>query len=80
MPCPIDIAGNDMSGFVLVDLSTQHNEVVKYVEGMTENEVIEWLKVYGDVVKISSPYDSKLYYFRSNAGVQTGFRFDENEK
>ena len=72
--------GHNMSGFVLVDLSTQHNEVLKYVEGMTENEVLDWMKNYGDIIKIASPYDSKLYSFQSNSGIQTGFRFDEDGK
>lgn len=69
-----------MSEFILVDLYTQHNEVIRFVNGMTENEVLDWLKNYGLIRKISSPYDSKLYSFQSNAGIVTGFRFDENGK
>jgi hypothetical protein len=67
-----------MLEFTLVDLYSQYDEVLKYVDGMVEDEIIDWMRNFGSVTKISNPYDTKLYSFRSNAGIVTGFRFNED--
>ena len=67
-----------MSDFTLVDLSTQYEDVLKYVMGRAPNEIIEWMSQFGVVQKIPHKYDDSLYSFLSHSGTETAFRFDES--
>ena len=67
-----------MTDFTLLDLYSQRADVMKFVEGMSEQEILDWMGTYGTVTKITTPYESKSFSFRSKNGIITAFRFDEN--
>lgn len=72
--------GSKMSDFVLIDLSSQYEEILRHVIKMKPGEIIEWMHQFGIVRKISHEYDDNLYSFVSSAGIGTVFRFDEDGK
>lgn len=67
-----------MYDFTLLDLYSQRSDAMKFVDGMSEQEILDWMANYGMVTKITTPYDEKAFSFRSKNGMITAFRFDEN--
>lgn len=63
-----------MPDFTLIDLTSQHAQVAQYTRGKSREYILSWLRQFGEVQQIWSPYDSDLYGFRSLTGVTTGFR------
>ncbi len=68
-----------MPDLVLVDLYSQREAVAQHVKGWDINKILDWMKQYGKVEKISSPDDDKRFAFHSIQGEQAAFRFDEND-
>lgn len=64
-----------MSEFTLIDLGSQANAFVRYVQGWQAADILQWLRQHGRVVKISNPYDDSQYLYCSRLGIETGFRF-----
>jgi hypothetical protein len=68
----------EMSNFVLVDLYDQRTEVRAFTQGWKPEEILNWLKKYGTVKKVTSS-DPHLYGFTSASGSQSAFRLTESE-
>jgi hypothetical protein len=64
--------------FRIVDLASQADEVARWIAGWPKEQVLAWFEQQGHVTKVVTPYDDSLYRFRSNAGIETGFRLTEN--
>lgn len=69
-----------MSDFILVDLYSQRNELKTFVAHWRTDEVLSWMSKFGFVKKVIHQYGDNSYYFRSHAGLETAFRFDEDGK
>jgi hypothetical protein len=63
-----------MHEFTLIDLETQFQEVTQLVQGKTKEQILIWLKQFGDVQQIPHPYDAHLFGFCSFSGRRVGFR------
>lgn len=64
--------------FTLIDLASQADEFWRYVKGWQTNQILEWLQAHGTLIPISHPMDTRLFVFRSVAGLETGFRLAED--
>jgi hypothetical protein len=70
----------DKGDFTLVDLYNQRKEVIEYVRGWNENEIVEWMQQYGSVSEIESSFADNLFKFTSVSGVETPFRISETDE
>jgi hypothetical protein len=66
-----------MSQFSLIDLYDQREAVIVYVQGWGRDKILEWMKEFGIVNKITGEQDDDRYTFRSRLGSVTSFRLTQ---
>lgn len=66
-----------MSQFSLIDLYDQREAVIAYVQGWGRDKILEWMKGFGIVNKITGEQDDDRYTFRSRVGSVTAFRLTQ---
>ncbi len=69
-----------MSQFSLIDLYDQRAAVIAYVQGWARDKILEWMKGFGIVNKLTGELDDDRYTFRSRVGSVTSFRLTQVEE
>ncbi len=69
-----------MTDFALVDLTAQASAFARYVRGWNVQDVLEFMRKYGEVRVILEHNEDRVYSFRSVSGAQTAFRFTEDQR
>jgi hypothetical protein len=68
-----------MPELTLINLSAQRDAVAKYVEGWETNEILNWMREYGNVIEPQENDPNKLYTFESQTGFKDVFYFEEED-
>ncbi len=66
-----------MSPFSLIDLYDQRAAVIAYVQGWETDKILEWMKGFGIVNKLTGELDDDRYTFRSRVGSVISFRLTQ---
>jgi hypothetical protein len=69
-----------MADFALVDLVSQASAFARYVRGWKVEDILGFMKKYGEVRVILEHGEDRVYSFRSVSGAQTPFRFTEDQR
>jgi hypothetical protein len=67
-----------MSQFSLIDLYDQRAAVIAHVQGWERDKILEWMKGFGIVNKLTGELDDDRYTFRSKVGGFTPFRLTQD--
>jgi hypothetical protein len=67
-----------MWDFILIDLNSQGDAVMRYVKGWPKETVLEWLSRFGTFYTGMNFDEGGWGHFRSNFGLPAMFRFTEN--
>ncbi len=69
-----------MADFALVDLTTQASAFARYIRGWKVEDILGYMRRYGEVRVIFERNDDRAYSFRSVSGARTGFRFTVDQR
>jgi rhodanese-related sulfurtransferase len=67
-----------MSNFVLIDLNSQADVFARHIKGWTVENVLDFMREFGEVRIIFELDNDKAYAFHSATGKRSRFRFTEN--
>ncbi|MEC4894765.1 MAG: hypothetical protein SAL07_15350 [Oscillatoria sp. PMC 1051.18] len=69
-----------MTDFVLIDLTSQADEVWKHIFNLSKLEILAWLSKRGTVEEIQHSFEVNSYLFRSIVDIETVFCLTPNRE
>jgi hypothetical protein len=64
------------SGFALIDLRFQYWAVLNYTTGWSQEEILTWMQLFGEVGSLTTEMFGTNYGFKSQFGLMAAFRFE----